>query len=325
MRLPGQIELVELRPVNHYESWNAPVDPDSEITPPTYIETVEEVVQSAFVRLGPFRAKRDLTDPHNGLRRVLQSEATRAQSFAESKWGHQKPHFLEPRFQRQLNIFNNIFSILDDIPARCEVSERETWIKGLGEIHHLIAYVFIGASCVQLQFMEPENPKGNSEIPRSSVTTLRVGMSSEGAEFVDVPGAKIERRLEEVAKTILTLAETRMRHADFSEYQRKLERKEKMLAQIAEQKRKDEAMRLAAIKARKEAIRKEIADTASNLRRAQEIRSLVEAMASHPDCVGEGRAYYLGWSEAAIAEANAIDPMLQPIDKVLCAWKAAAS
>jgi hypothetical protein len=48
-------------------------------------------------------------------------------------------------------------------------------------------------------------------------------------------------------------------------------------------------------------------------------------MANHPDCVGEGRAYYLGWSEAAIAEANAIDPMLQPIDKVLCAWKAAAS
>jgi hypothetical protein len=311
--------------VNHYERWNAPIDLDSEIAPPTHIETVEEVVQSAFVRLGPFRAKRDLTDPHNGLRRVLQSEANRVESFTENKWAFQKPHFLEPRFQRQLNIFNSIFSILDDIPARCEVSESDTWIQGLGQIHHLVAYVFIGASCIQLQFMEPENPKGNSDIPRSSVTTLRVGMSSEGYEFVDVPGAKIERRLEEVAKTILTLAETRMRRADFSDYERKLERGEAMLAEIAEQKRKVEAMRLAAIKARKEAIRKEIADTASNLRRAQEIRNLVEAMASHPDCVGEGRAYYLGWSEAAIAEANAIDPMLQPIDKILCAWKAAAS
>jgi hypothetical protein len=112
--------------------------------------------------------------------------------------------------------------------------------------------------------MEPENPKGNSDVPRSSVTTLLVGMSGEGTEFVDVPGAKIERRLEQVAKTILILAEIRMRRADFSEYERKLERKKETLAQIAEQKRKDEAMRLAAIKARKEAIRKEIADTASN-------------------------------------------------------------
>ena len=90
--------------------------------------------------------------------------------------------------------------------------------------------------------------------------------------------------------------------------------------EIAERKRKDEAMRLAAINSRKAAIRKEIADAASNMRRAHDIRSLVEAMREHPDCVGEQSADYLIWSEAALAEADAIDPMLQPFSKCFGAW-----
>lgn len=119
MRLPGQRELVELRAVNYYERWNAPVDLESEISPPTHIETVEEVVQSAFAHLGPFRAKRDLSDPHHGLRRVLLSESKRAEKFKERDWSFDKPRFLEPRFQRQLRLFSSIFFILDSIHASC--------------------------------------------------------------------------------------------------------------------------------------------------------------------------------------------------------------
>ena len=77
---------------------------------------------------------------------------------------------------------------------------------------------------------------------------------------------------------------------------------------------------MAAIEARKAAIRKEIADAATNLRRAQDIRSLVEAMAGHPDWVGDGRSNSLSWSEEALTEADAIDPMLQPITKCFTAW-----
>jgi hypothetical protein len=320
MRLPGQRELVELRAVDHYQRWNAPVDLESEILPPTYLETVEEVVQSAFSRLGPFRAKRDLSDPHHGLRRVLLSEAKRAEKFKVRDWSTDKPHFLEPRFQRQLRLFSSIFYILDPIHASCDVSERETWIQGIGHIHHLTAGVSIGGTGVQLQFLEPENPKGNNELPRSSVTTLRVGSSGSGGNFVDEPDAKIEKRLEDIVKAILTLAETKMRSADFSAYERKLARKSQMLEEIAERKRKEEAMRLAAIKAKKEAIRKEISDAAANLRRAHDIRSLVTAMAEHPDCIGEQSTNYLAWSQAAIAEADAIDPMLQPFNKCFSAW-----
>jgi hypothetical protein len=320
MRLPGQRELVELRAVNSYQRWNEPVDLGSEISPPTYIEEVEEIVQSAFVRLGPFRAKRDLSDPHHGLRRVLLSEANRAEKLKQRDWSFDKPRFLEPRFQRQLRLFSSIFFILDPIHCRCEVSERDTWIQGVGHIHHLVAHVSIGSSSVQLQFLEPENPKGNTDLPRSNVTTLRVGSSGDGGNFVDEPGAKIERRLEEIVKAILALAETKMRSNDFSMYERKLQLRSQMLEEIAERKRKEEAMRLAAINSTKAAIRKEIADAASNMRRAHDIRSLVEAMREHPDCVGEQSADYLIWSEAALAEADAIDPMLQPFSKCFGAW-----
>ena len=322
MRLPGQRELVELRAVNPYQRWNSPVDLESEILPPSYIETVEEVVQSAFVRLGPFSAKRDLSDPHHGLRRVLLSEAKRAEKFKARDWSFDKPRFLEPRFQRQLRLFSSIFHILEPIHGRCEVTERVTWIQGVGHIHHLVAHVSFGGSSVQLQFLEPENPKGNSELPRSNVTTLRVGSSGDGGNFVDEPGSKIERRLEEIVKAILALAETKMRSGDISIYERKLQLRSQMLEEIAEQRRKDEAMRLAAFNARKAAIRKEIADAASNLRRAQDIRALVEKMREHSDYVGGKSANYLAWAKAALAEADAIDPMLQPFNKCFSAWNA---
>lgn len=320
MRLPGQRELIELRAVNHYARWNAPVDLESEIAPPIYLETIEEVVQSAFSRLGPFRAKRDLSDPHNGLRRVLLSEAKRAEKFKVRDWSFDKPRFLEPRFQRQLRLFSSIFFILDPIHASCEVSERDTWIQGIGHIHHLTASVCVGGTGVQLQFLEPENPKGNNDLPRSSVTTLRVGSGANGGNFVDEPDAKIEKRLEDIVKAILNHAETMMRSADLSAYERRLERKRQVLAEIEERKRKAEATRLAAIAARKEAIGKEISEAASNLRRAQDIRSLVQAMAVHPDCVGEQSANFLAWSKVALAEADAIDPMLQPFKKCFNAW-----
>lgn len=320
MRLPGQRELVELRSLNDYVRWNAPVDLDADISPPTYMEAVEEVVQAAFTRLGPFRSQRDLSDPHDGLRRVLRSEAKRAEKFKEKNWTFDKPHFLEPRFQRQLRLFSSIFFILDGIHASCEVLGKETWIQGVGHIHHLTASISVGASSVELQFLEPENPKGNKDLPRSIVTTLRVGYSGNGGDFADEPDAKIEKRLEDIVKAILTLAETNMRSEDVSLYERKVERKSQLLKDIAERKRKEEEMHQAAIKARKEAIRKEIADAAANLRRAQDIRSLVETMANHPDWIGEGRANYMSWSEVALAEADGMDPMLQPINRCFHAW-----
>lgn len=320
MRLPGQRELVELRSVNDYVRWNAPVDLDAEVSPPSYLEKVEEVVQAAFFRLGPFRSKRDLSDPHPGLNRVLRSEASRAEKFKEKNWTYDKPRFLEPRFQRQLRLFSSIFFIFDGIHAGCEVVGQETWVQGLGHIHHLTARISVGASTVLLQFLEPENPKGNRDLPRSSVTTLRVGYSGGGGDFVDEPDAKIEKRLAEIVKAILTLAETKMRSADLAIYERTVERKNQMLREIAERKRKEEEMRQAAIQARKEAIRKEIADAAANMRRAQDIRSLVETMANHPDWIGDGKANYMSWSAVALAEADGLDPMLQPINRSFQAW-----
>lgn len=153
------------------------------------------------------------------------------------------------------------------------------------------------------------------------MTTLRVGRGHDSKDFVDEVEAKLEKRLEEIVKAILTTAENHMRSSDLVLYERDIERQKQKLEELAERKRKEEAMRLAAIKARKEAIRKEIADAAANLRRAQDIRALVQAMSAHPDWSGEGRGNFLSWSRAALSEADGIDPMLQPIDQCFSAWR----
>lgn len=74
------------------------------------------------------------------------------------------------------------------------------------------------------------------------------------------------------SEAILTLAETKMRSAELAIYEITVERKNQLLREIVERKRKEEEMRQAAIQARKEAIRKEVADAATNLLRAQDIR-----------------------------------------------------
>lgn len=320
-RLPGQREVMQLRAVPHHTRCNPEDDPDAEILPPMYVETEDEVVGSAFRRLGTFRAKRDLSAPHRGLQGVLKSETRRAEKWKEHNWSFDKPYFSEPMFQRQLRIFSSIFFILDAINADCEVAARSTWIQGLGYVHHLVAGVFLGSTGVRLQFLEPENPKGSSELQRSSVTTLRIGSGSKAVDVPDDPTDRIERRLADITRAILVQAETEMRAADFWMYEMKLQHQIEVREQIAERKRQEEAMRIAAEKARRQAIRQEIDDAAANLRRARDIRSLVEAMAAHPDWVGEGRPHYLTWSAMALGEADSIDPMLQPIGQCFSAWK----
>ena len=144
-------------------------------------------------------------------------------------------------------------------------------------------------------------------------------------DFVDDPSSKIERRLEDIVKAILVNSESVMRAADSSNYEWKMERRRKALEELAERGRKEEESRLFAIKAKKEAIRKEIANAAANLRSAQDIRILVAAMAEHPDWVGDGRSNFLRWSELALAEANALDPMLQPVNQSFKVWDASGS
>ena len=226
IRLPGQRNQVELRSKNDYGSWNIPIDLDEKLVPPFYYENIDEVVESALKQLGPYRSKRDLSAPHHGLRRLLRSEANRAEKLSKQAWTFDKPRYLEPRFQRQLKIFNSIFYILDAIVADCEVSERSIWIQGTGHIHYLVAGVAIGKSGVELLFLEPENPKSSNELPRSAVTTLRIGDWERKVVFSDTAAAKIELRLEGIVKTILELLENQMRSVDKARYDNKLERRE---------------------------------------------------------------------------------------------------
>jgi hypothetical protein len=320
IRQPGQRELVELRQLSHYERWNEAIDLEIGIAPPAYAETIEEIVEAALKLVGPYRAERDLSAPHRGLRRVLRSEFNRAEKQKERNWTFDAPRYSLPRFQRQLRIFSSVFLILDPLHADCEVREGDSWIQGHGHVHHLVASVGIGDSRLQLQFLEPENPKNSKELPRAAVITLRIGAGEKCVDFADDADEKIERRLVAIIKTVLELAEKQMRSSDQSAYERKLERREQLLKEVVERKRKEEELRLAAIQARKEAIRKEVSDAAENLRRAMDIRQLVEHMANHPDCLEEGKQNYLAWAEVALAEADALDPMKHPISKVFTAW-----
>lgn len=301
--------------------WNAPVDVDSEIPFPTYSETIEDVVDAAVRRLGRMRAKRDLTSPHGGLRKVMAAEAQRSERSKGSSWSYDKPHFAETRFQRQLRVFSSIFHALDALPAGCEVRDSQTWIQGMGHVHHLTAIVVIGHTGVHLQFSEPENPKNCADMPRSAVSTLRVGQGDCIFDFADAVGSKIERRLDEIVKSILVAAERNMRSSDMASYEWKQDQRARRLHELAERKRQEEAKLQALLQAKKNAIRKEIADAAENLRRANDIRRLVEAMAFHPDYQGEGLLSYSAWSKAALAEADALDPMLQPTTQLFSAWR----
>jgi len=305
-------------------SWSArrgvAQDPEKPVSPPLIDESVDAQVSAASALIGKVSGKRDLSQPHKGLARVLDREEKRRAKFAAYDWSFHKPRFADAMHQRQLRLFNSLCWIFDRIGVVGEVYEDDHWIQGLGTIHQLRLRLSFGGASLDLRFLEPSsNAKAIGEKPPET-TTLSVEegrRASSPKQWSDSKGCRLEDQLGEITKALLQAAEMSFRDALQRDYEWRLKRHEEHLREMEAQRVEAEKRRLRAIEARRQKVRNDVLALAQNARAAHEIRAMVSDLAHHPDLQAGHTELFEAWRTEALAVADSLDPMKRPLSDLL--------
>ena len=293
------------------------------IAPPTFDENIDEQVKLGLAAIGPVKVGRDLSAPHKSLSRVLAAEQRKRTKAATSSWSWDKPLFDGPTHQRHLRIFNGLAHAFGRIAASSEVRDTQEWLQGTGTVHQLRLRIDFGGSTINLYIAEPSDVTRSKGLKPPPTATLRIegNNASTTEEWADAVDSRLERQLDDVVRALLYRAETGLREHSQRHYEWRVGRQKERLKQIEQQRVEAERKRIAALEARQRQIREGIVALAADRRTAEDIRSMVEALRTHPDQIRESSPLFEAWSAEAHAVANLLDPLERPLEVVLAAFK----
>lgn len=320
LRMPGHPDAIEIG--GRDDLWYRPRTEDLNTVPeaPLFLEDIDMQVAAAVKRIGIVAACRDLSSPHQAIRRLLSVEEERREKYEKNRHlSFHKPRFDAPQHLRQLRIFNSLALALGRVFPSIDVHAKEDWVQGYGVQYYLNMRFGVGSVFMTLEFLEPDDvrlKKKNSVIS----TTLRTGGESLELDLLswsDEKGKKIERQLGEIVSALVYRAEKIIRgHAEWV-YQRRLELRKEILAEQEEKRREDERKRLEAIAARQRKVRQEIVKLADDRRAAREIREMVNDLESHPDLRDGADHRFAKWKSEALIVADGLDPMNRSMEDLL--------
>jgi hypothetical protein len=302
LRLPGSREVISFDQ-DRYGSRNGSLS-EQELQPPSFSESVAELVEAAMQRLGSVRALRDLSAPHPGLATVLRAEAARRQQYEAHKWDHYRPHFAGPEHQRQMRLANALLHAFDRLGCRGWMSDRNEWVQGRGTLHHIVGSVGFGGTSVSFAF--PERDHGRL------VLTVEKGSREDAAiEWQDERRRPLERQLNAIARGLLETAERRLRANAQWQHRWALERQ--AAHEQEEQRKRESAQRMRAEEEqrRRQLARDRLLAMAADHRAANDIRSLVAALKEKPELQTNGLdSPFARWCKFALAQAQQLDPVV---------------
>lgn len=320
IRLPGHPCVLTVGESPLAGRWGQPQDPTEPIVTPHFDEDIDAQVEAAVAMIGKVSARRDLSQPHKSLSRILSREAQRRAKVAERGWTFDEPHFDDATHQRQLGLFNSLSWALDRASVNAEVFDDSQWIQGLGTIHQLGLRLEFGGTSLALRFLEPSSSaKVIGEKPPAT-TTLRAGQPRSDLpteQWCDRDGNRLEQQLSTIVRALLHRAERNLRHEAQRHYERRLERRQEYLKELERQRVEAERKRLAAIEARRKKLRDGIISLAHDARVANEIRTMISSLEQHPDLQQDRPAMYEEWRTEALALADHMDPMKRPLAALL--------
>jgi hypothetical protein len=277
-------------------------------------EPIEVVRRRAQLALGRVAVPRGLDRVDPAIEALLKEDEARKALLATDRYSWKKPRFDCPAAQRRLRVLNSLLLILAKAGCRGSVDKQD-----------LSLYVRVGDTGIHLELSAKGAKKRERnyyertfELADTHKESLTLTVKS-GNQFSDIPdqwsdaeGAKLEQQLPAIALELLVRGEMQYR-ADVAQHRQwlideKARREAEARRRKLEAERK-EAERLARLE---QARRDHLLMLADRLRKSEEIRELVAAVAT------PGRADALGtWRVWALGVADRLDPRLMPIEDLL--------
>lgn len=305
-RGPGMPHAWEHGAQSRYYRW--PPDPEAELAepvpePPVFEEPIERVEARVRKALGKL-AIRPITTPHPAIRQLLEKDEKRALKQQQYSWAdsYYAPKFASAFERRRLRLLNSLFLGVAKLGVKSWTSGEAARDLGLKVGVQQISFVLDHPSAKKNRHGEWEVRAGAADLLRLEIT--RGAEPDQPKVWFDNEEAKLEDQLTEVAVVLVVTAEAAYRRHQVEAYERILERRAEMEAELvklqAERERKARERREREAQARRDALRAQ----ASAWREAADLRAFIAAV----EAAQPGGVDLQAWASWARTEADRLDP-----------------
>lgn len=273
--------------------------------PPSFNEPLDAVRQRTAKRLDKVARCRDLSAAVPPIRKLLQSDDKLRAKQLETSWmaSWHKPRFGSAFEKRRLRILNAIALGLNRSGGRLEIRD-----KAARELFALIGEQSLAFSLDHPQARpnrhgEPETRNGQAGPLRLELKPRRPAEATSGA-WADRHDAKLEDQLTEIVLAMIIAGEAEYRFRCFSWHEYLLKRRRENEIESARRKAEAEERERQRLIREAQARRERLFAQGAAWRTAQDIRSMVAALAEV-----EERPEFDEWRRWALSEADLLDPV----------------
>lgn len=266
---------------------------------PTFVESIEALIDRVDRSLGKVRLTRDLGETHSLIREALNEDVLRRLKPRDApyKIRHSDPLLESPFERRRLQVLNSLFLALTQ-------AGHQPWLK---DPQARNVGVTVGSQKVSFTLDHPEatrDANGWVQAPREANEILRLEISATADSWTDDDGGRIEKRLREIVLKLVVAGEVQYRADAHRTYEYACRRRAELQRMLVQ--RRAVAARLEHEKAAKADAerRQELLKMAADHRTAQDIRAFVSAAAGALD--PDSAAHWVTW---ALEVASQIDPV----------------
>jgi hypothetical protein len=309
-RALGQADLIRIG----HAGYATPRDEDDAEAPaaPVFDESLDVLRARAAALLKKSRVPRNLQSPHPLVAAVLAEDNTRREAVARNPHAWPKPDFATPASMRRARIANALLIMLAHAGARASLRGKDLQQFSV-RVGDVIVSLELGAVHARIRpFPMPRAQQ--QELLRLAVTGWQA-IPGVVAEWLDSDRQPMEQRIIEIARDILVFGEMAYRAAAQREHAWRVECKHRRDAEARAQQERL-ARETAERHARYDEQRRQwLQRQTENWQKAIQIRALIDAMDQrHTVDDGVGYCHWRAW---ALAEADRLDPLLQPLTAVV--------
>lgn len=320
-RAPGQRDEVTFG--GHYLScaWMS----DEEVTqiqhppPPSFPESLADITIYARRMIGKFRKTTFLKQPHPLIAKLLAVDEQRRQKMLESTWHWDTPIFDNPIEQRRLRIINRLFWTFSRCQCRPEVVGKDAGSFAVTVSNERVSFT-----------LDPPGTERNNSQRRPGHTSkeqrlLQLKLSWHepptdiAVSWIDCDNSLLEDQLTDIAVGLIVAGEWSYRRKLICHHAWLVERKQELLEkarrQEAQRQRREREKLLELEQARRNKL---IMETAA-WQQASEVRKFVSAVmnTAQSSNANSTNASLTEWATWALAEADRLDPLQQPLEQLL--------